>query len=468
MGYKTLYFARTNRDNATHRGRPPSTPEATRLFHPQGAASMSTQPSRRHFLATAASAAAFASSSSFAQESNRLVVGVMGTGGRGTGLATTFARQPGITVGYVCDTDAARAQRAAQQVATTTQGQAPQVVPDFRRILDDRSVDVLVCAAPNHWHAPATILACAAGKHVYVEKPCCHNPREGEWMVAAARRHNRKVQMGNQRRSWPKVIEGINAVRDGSAIGRCYYAHCWYLNNRPSTGRSIDAPVPQGLDYDLWQGPAPRRPFKSNYLPYTWHWFWHWGNGEVGNNGVHMIDVARWGLGVDFPTRVSSTGGRYRWEDDQETPDTNIVTLEYPGRKMIQWEGLSCNRFPASSVPDVLFEGENGMLAISGGGYTVYDAQGRQTRRETGDSGDPIHLRNFLEACRGNGRLNSEIEEGYKSTLPCHLANIAYRVGHSINCDPSNGHILRDDAAARMWGREYHEGWEQRLEAATR
>ncbi len=196
-----------------------------------------------------------------------------------------------------------------------------------------KAVDALVIATCNHWHAPAAILACAAGKHVYVEKPCSHNPREGEMMVAAARKHRRLVQMGNQRRSMPAAIEAIAQLRSG-VIGRVYYAQSWYLNTRPSIGAGKSAPVPEGLDYDLWQGPVPRRPFKSNYLHYNWHWFWHWGNGELGNNGVHAVDTCRWGLGVDYPVQATSVGGRFCHEDDQETPDTNVATFRFADRNL--------------------------------------------------------------------------------------------------------------------------------------
>ena len=185
-------------------------------------------------------------------------------------------------------------------------------------------------AAPDHWHAPAAILACQAGKHVYVEKPCCHNPREGELAIAAARRHKRVVQVGTQRRSWPGVIEGIDKLRTG-AIGRVLYSRGWYNNRRASIGHGKPAPVPAWLDYTLWQGPVPERPYRDNILPYFWHWYWHWGTGELGNNGVHALDMCRWGLGVDYPTHVSSGGGRYRYDDDGQTPDTHTVTYDFDG-----------------------------------------------------------------------------------------------------------------------------------------
>jgi predicted dehydrogenase len=391
----------------------------------------------------------------------RLVVGVMGTGGRGTEHARSFARLPGVTVAYVCDVDTKRMNNGAAEVEKIT-GKAPQPVQDFRKVLDDKSVDVLVVATCNHWHAPAAILACAAGKHVYVEKPCSHNPHEGELMVEAAHKSDRRVQMGNQRRSWPKIIEAMQLVREG-AIGRAYLAQSWYTNNRGSIGHGKETALPKGLDYDLWQGPAPRRAFHSNYLHYNWHWFWHWGNGELGNNGIHMLDLCRWGLGVEFPVRVTSAGGRYRFEDDQETPDTHTAHFEFDGRKKITWEGLSCNRMPNDQPADVIFYGEKGSLAIHGGGYSIYDEKGKEVRKASGEAGDNVHLSNFLAAVRGETKLNSEIEEGHKSTLLCHLGNIAQRTGRSLKCNPKDGRILEDREAMAFWSREYEKGWEPKV-----
>lgn len=381
---------------------------------------------------------------------------------RGRSLAVSFAKQPGVVVKYVCDTDQSRAESGARLLEGAS-GQAPQAVGDFRRILDDAEVHALICAAPNHWHAPATILACAAGKHVYVEKPCSHNPSEGELMVQAARKANRAVQMGAQRRSGPGTIEAIRKLRDG-AIGRVYLARCWYGNLRPSIGRGKPAPVPAGLDYELWQGPAPRVPYVDNRIPYNWHWFWHWGNGELGNNGIHGLDLCRWGLGVDFPVRVTSSGGRYRFDDDQETPDTQTVCLEFDGRRQITWEGLSCNKHDRKFV---IFYGEGGALELEGNGaYTVFDAQDKEVGKFGSPSvGDDEHIVNFLDAIRNDKplSLNGEIAEGHKSTLLCHLGNIAHRTGRALQCDASNGHIVGDDEAMKLWRREYEPGWEPKV-----
>ena len=421
---------------------------------------------RRGFLAAAGTGAALslttAASAAQVQGANtRLSVGVMGTGGRGTGLAQEFQRQSNVDVTFVCDVDQGRAGRAADLVAKVSGRAAPRAVNDYRRILDEKTVDVLVVATCNHWHAPAAIMACSAGKHVYVEKPCSYNPREGELLVQAARKHQKKVQMGNQRRSYTGVIAAMDELHKG-AIGRVYLAQSWYQNNRGTIGRGREAPVPKGLDYELWQGPAPRRPFHTNYLPYNWHWFWHWGNGELGNNGIHTLDLCRWALDVNFPIRVTSSGGRYRFEDDQETPDTHIVSYEFEGRKQITWEGLSCSR-QAGRPYLALFHGETGTMALSDSSYTIYDVAGKQLRQEKVQGGDSPHFANLLDAVRNNTRLNSEIEEGHKSTLLCHLGNISHRTGRALRCSPRDGSIQNDKEATALWTREYAKGFEPRV-----
>ena len=393
---------------------------------------------------------------------DRIVIGVMGVFGRGSALANGLAEQQGAAVKYVCDVDDQAAGKAADAVAAKGVSR-PEAVRDFRRILDDAEVDALVIATPDHWHAPAAILACAAGKHVYVEKPCAHNPREGELLAEAARRHNRVVQHGTQRRSWSKVIEAIQKVRAGE-IGRVPLSRGWYANSRGSIGRGQQAPPPGHLDWDLWQGPAPRRPYQGNVVHYNWHWFWHWGTGELGNNGIHALDLCRWGLGVDYPRRVTAGGGRYFFDDDQETPDTLNVTFEFGDEKAIVWEGRSCQpRGIEGSQFGAAFYGDKGTIVIDANDYKVYDVAGQQTATASDSGADAPHLKNFLDSIRTGSRPAADIQEGVKSVLMCHLGNIAYRTGGAVQCDPQTGRILNNRDAEALWGREYQQGWEVRV-----
>lgn len=426
---------------------------------------MSKSVSRRRFLGSAAAGGAVlgAAASGWAAGQSpgaKIVVGVMGLG-RGLGLAHQFQRQPGVEVAYVCDVGKKRLAKAVSELGKAT-GKDPKPVPDVRRLLDDKAVDVLICAAPDHWHAPATILACAAGKHVYVEKPCCHNPREGELQIAAARKNGCVVQVGTQRRSWPGIVEAVEKLRQG-VIGRVLFSRSWYNNMRGSIGRGKLAPVPDWLNYQLWQGPAPRRPYRNNVVHYNWHWFWHWGTGEIGNNGVHGLDMSRWGLGVDYPSRVSSGGGIYYFDDDQQTPDSQVVTFEF-GDKMIVWEGRNWHpRGFEGSQFGASFYGDQGTLIITGAGYKVYDRKDKLIAEQGGSSGDAGHVANFLDGIRGTARPNAEIETGHKSTLLCLLGSIAHRTGRTLHCDPKNGRILDDREAMALWGREYEPGWEPKV-----
>lgn len=440
--------------------------------------------SRREFirsLSGGAAAAAFAgfgpgfTAKSRAQvrgANERIRVAVMGLNGRGHSLAGTFAKQPGCRVAYLCDVDRRAFDRTAAAVAKI-QGDAPKTTGDVRRCLDDRDVDALVVAAPDHWHAPATLLACKAGKDVYVEKPCSHSPAEGEILVAAARQYGRTVQLGTQRRSYPNVIEAMKELRAG-IIGRPYFAKGWYTNNRKSIGVGAEAPVPEWLDFELWQGPAPRRPFRDNLVHYNWHWFWHWGTGEALNNGTHMLDLMRLGLGVEFPTRVASSGGRFHFTDDWETPDTQVITLDYAERVSMAWEGRSCSgRTIDGSGAGVIFHGEKGSLLIDGNSYLVQDLDEKVVREvksgtdldprnptNPADSLDVAHVVNFLDAVRGKATLAAPIREGHISTLLCQLGNIAFRTGRSLNVDNKTGHVVGDPEAERYWAREYEKGWE--------
>lgn len=420
---------------------------------------------RRTFLSTATTTAAAAlpaaARSANLAPSEEVVVGVMGLS-RGMSLCRTFSDQPGCRLKYVCEVDTQRL--AAALSALENLAPSPQGVRDFREILDDPEVDALICAAPNHWHAPSSIMGCNAGKHVYVEKPCSHNPHEGELLVEAARKRNRAVQMGSQRRSDVGFQTAVQLMREG-VIGRVYLARAYYNSARKSIGAGKPAEVPEWLNYDLWQGPAPRVPYVDNRIPYNWHWFWHWGNGELGNNGVHSLDICRWGLDVDYPIRVTSSGGRYHFEDDQQTPDTHTVCFEFEGGRMATWQGLSCNKHRGGN-PFVTFYGDGGSLEIeSSGTFRVYDTNDKVVQEQESQYKDALHVNNFLTAIRENKplSLNAEILQGHRSTLLCHLGNIAHRTGRTLSCSAEDGRILGDEDAMKLWRREYAPGWEPKV-----
>ncbi len=280
-------------------------------------------------------------------------------------------------------------------------------------------------------------------------------------MVAAARKHQRIVQMGNQRRSWPWVVEAMEALRAGE-LGKVFFARAWYTNHRGTIGHGKKAPAPDWLDYQLWQGPAPDRPFQDNLIHYNWHWFWHWGTGELGNNGIHALDLARWGLGVECPQRVTCGGNRYHYQDDQETPDICVATFDF-GDKAIAWEGQSCDpRGFEGAKFGVSFYGENGSMVIADK-CRIYDLNDKLVREIEGQSHDALHFSNFIEGIREGKALTSEIEEGQKSTLLCHLGNIAWRTGHTLNLDPQTRNIIGDPSASALWRRSYRAGWEPKV-----
>jgi predicted dehydrogenase len=428
---------------------------------------MTTPIPRRTFIKQASATAGFAALGGFnllrAGESpaRKLVLGVMGCHGRGMAHINEFLALPDVEIAYVCDVDRRAVEKGVAAVAQR-QSRKPQGVKDFRRMLEDKEVDAISIAAPNHWHAPATILACAAGKHVYVEKPGSHNPHEAQTMVAAARKHARVVQMGNQRRSWPSVIEAMEALHQGE-IGKIHFARAWYTNKRGSIGRGKPAPVPEWLDYTLWQGPAPERPFKDNLIHYNWHWFWHWGGGELANNGVHALDLARWGLRVAAPSRVTCGGNRYHFDDDQETPDLCIATYDF-GHCGIVWEGQSCDpRGFEGTGFGVNFHGDKGTLVLTDSECKIYDLNNKVLREIKPRRDDRLHFANFADAIRDGKRLMAEIEDAQHSTMLCHLGNIAGRTGRTINYDAKAGKIVGNREASKLWQREYRKSWEPKL-----
>lgn len=412
---------------------------------------------RRAFLRNlAVSSLAAPSVLASAEPSKTIVVGVVGLS-RGMDHVKACLEIPGVSVAYVSDVDSARLAQGLETVKKAGKGECAGVT-DFRRILDDRAVDAISIATCNHWHTPMTVLACKAGKHVYVEKPGSHNAREAFLIVEAAKKHGRVVQMGNQRRSWPGIIEGIQKLREG-AIGTVRYARSFYPNRRVSIGKGKVVPPPTNLDWLLWQGPAPDRPYKDNLVHYNWHWHWHWGGGELANNGVHGLDLLRWGLGVDYPRTVSYVGGRYRYDDDQETPDTGIASYDF-GAAGAAWEHTSCHQRKPETLEIAVFYGDSGRLALADPGYTIHDLDGKEIGRGTGPSSDRLHFEDFFDAIRTGRKPHSDIEDAQKSALLCHLGNIAYRTGQTIHFDPEKRSIVGSDEALRFWGREYRPGWE--------
>ncbi len=420
----------------------------------------------------------------FTAESYKRIIGandkirasVMGVNSRGNALAQNFAFQKECDVIHICDVDSRAIKNCIENVGKV-QEKAPVGIGDFRKSLEDKDVDVMVIATPDHWHAPAALLAMQAGKHVYLEKPCSHNPAEGEMLVTAASRYKKAVQMGNQRRSWPNVVEAISELKKG-VIGRPYFGKGWYSNNRGPIGIGKEIAVPEWLNWDLWQGPAPRKTYKDNIVHYNWHWLWHWGTGEALNNGTHMIDLLRWGFDVDYPVKVSSNGGRFRYSDDWETPDTQVISLDFNEGISMTWEGRSCNgRNVEGSSVGVVFYGEEGSIMIPGGNeYKIYDLKNNLVKevkdtkevdpRDVANPAshlDALHIRNLFNHIQNGEALKSDIDSGHKSTLLVQLGNIAQRVGHSLEINPENGHILGDKKAQKFWSREYEKGWEMKI-----
>ena len=407
----------------------------------------------------------------------KIRVSVMGVNSRGKALAGSFAQQKNCDILHICDVDS-RAIVKCQKELEQYQNIKTKSFTDFRQSLEDKDIDAMVIAAPDHWHAPAALLAVQAGKNVYLEKPSSHNPNEGEILIKAASIYGKAIQLGNQRRSFPNVVQGINELKDG-VIGRAYFGKGWYANNRGPIGVGKEVAIPEWLNWDLWQGPAPRKTFKDNLVHYNWHWHWHWGTGEALNNGTHMIDLLRWGLDVNYPVKVSSNGGRYRYQDDWETPDTQVINLDFKEGVSMTWEGRSCNgRTIEGSGAGVIFYGEEGSMLFPGGNnYKIFDLENNivkevkvEEKMDTGNLVSPfnnldaIHINNFFDGIRdGSGKLNADIESGHKSTLLVQLGNIAQRVGHSLEINPKNGHIIKDKKASKLWSRSYEKGWEMKL-----
>ena len=361
---------------------------------------------------------------------DRVNVAMVGVNDRGNAVAQSFARQTTYCeVAVICDVD----KRAIEKCITNVkkvQTRTPRGEKDFRKVLEDKQIDAMVICTPDHWHTPAALLSLQAGKHVYVEKPVSYCPREGEMLIEATAKYGKVVQVGTQRRSSPVVKAVIQQLHDG-VIGKIHFAKSWYVNNRESIGIGKVAPVPDWLDWNLWQGPAPRTVYKDNIVHYNWHWFWHWGTAETANNGVHTTDVMCWAMNVRFPTKISSIGGRYYYKDDWETPDTQIVNMEFGNDCSMLWEGYSCSgRNIENTSGGTIFYGDKGSLFLSGNNnYQIFDKRNnviKDSKNETSvdqqnrvnpatgavvppPSGDAVHVINFFDAIQKGVPVNAPI-----------------------------------------------------------
>jgi predicted dehydrogenase len=425
--------------------------------------------SRRNMLeggALGAAALTFGSKPANGSPALRVTIGLIGVGGMGSNHLRLLSGRSDVEVASVCDVDRDRLAEAATVVEKGS-GKAPQAVKDLRQILDDRRVEAVWIATPDHWHAPAAILALDAGKHVYVEKPCCHNLREGRLMAEAVARSGKHLQVGTQSRSTAVVREAIERVRSG-AIGEVLVAKAWNSQRRRSIGKTRPSQPPAQLDFDLWLGPAPAVPYRSNLLPGIWRWWYDFGCGDIGNDGVHDLDVACWGLGVEtHPSRVACLGGKSFFDDDQQFPDTQYAVFEYPdaagpGRaKQLIFEQRIWSPYVQEGYENgAAFYGTEGMLIIGHSvGWTLYGPRNKKIAERTGSADLVAHHQNFLDCVRGDSKSpNADVTAGHRSAALVHLANIGARVGRVLQFDPRTETIVGDDEAAVMLGRRYRRG----------
>lgn len=409
---------------------------------------------RREFLAASALTMSAASYNRAADKPNEKVrVAIMGLRVRGKQLAPVFAATPGVEIAHLVDPDPAMVNPTLKVLQNSAE--IPSST-DIRKVLEDKTITAIVVSAPDHWHALATVWAAERGKHVYVEKPVSHNLIEGRRMVEAARKYKVVIQAGTQRRSQPSVIAAREYVQSGK-LGKVCFARAWIAGGRPNIGFAKPEPAPKGVDYDLWLGPASGE-FTKNRFHYNWHWFWDLGTGEIGNNGIHGLDLARNVLGVDAPTKISCAGGKYYYDDEQQTPDTQIATFEFPGGPggaagcTLLWEHRVWEKKgqgPEGQGYGITIHGDKGTMLFDGDAWTVRGGDGAAEKPKGDMVG--LHVRNFIESIRGDAKPNAEIEIGHTSTRLCHLGNIAYRTGKTLKFDAKT-ETTDDPAANKLLG----------------
>jgi predicted dehydrogenase len=406
--------------------------------------------------------------------SEKVVFAHVGLGGRGSDLFRGFARRPDVEIAYLADVDLRRLAPRVEE-ATSLTSKTPRAVQDFRRMLDDKSVDAVVIATPDHWHALATVLACQAGKDVYVEKPTSHSIWESRKMVDAARKHSRIVQCGTQNRSAPYVQQAIDHIAGGK-LGEVHLVKVYNSKPRSAIGKRADTPVPEGVDYNMWLGPAPMRPFNENHFHAAWNWFWRYSGGDITNDGVHQLDMARWVIDRPYPRSVCASGGIHVFKDDQETPDTLLVTWEYDGLTMAFEQALWApyqQKTPGplrdrDALPNWPFNGTRievfgtrqwMMLGRHSDGWEVFDGDFHSVAHGFGRQANELHFANFVDCIRSRKQPNADIEKAHLSTLLCHYGNIAYRVGRTLAIDHQTEGFVDDAEANALVKRTYREPW---------
>ncbi len=406
----------------------------------------------------------------------RVVLGLMGLRGRGSFLAPLAATRDDVELRYLADPDSNFFEPRAAAVERHT-GKRPECIQDFRRMFDDPELDGVLMATPDHWHAPATVWACEAGKDVFVEKPAAHNIWEGQQMVKAARKYNRVVQLGTQNRSAEYCHKAYDYIHAGD-FGEVHFVRVLNSKQRGAIGRREDKPVPKGVDYDMWLGPAPMRPFNENHFHYSWHWFWAYSGGDIINDGIHQIDIAHWLIDQPYPKAVSAAGGIHFFDDDQETPDTHTVNWEFDRLTMVFEQTLwapymkktpmemrdldNLPNWPFSGTRIEIYGTKQFMfLGRHGGGWEAFDGDGNSVQVEHGrfERSNTEHMANFVECIRTRNRPNADIEGGHKSTLLSHYGNIAYRTGRRLFVDPDTEGFKDDPEANGYVKRVYREPW---------
>lgn len=433
--------------------------------------------SRRDFIKKSTLGAGLAMSMSAKSYANivgsneRINIAIIGLNSRGQAHIISSKQQGDQTkIMALCDVDSRTFAKVTKKHDNVNEADVT-TYKDIRKMLENKDIDAITIASPDHWHAPMAIMGMNAGKHVFCEKPFSHNPQEGEWVIQVQKKTGMVLQIGNQQRSSPTSQEVISDIK-GGLIGNPYAAKAWYTNGRKGIGHGKKVQVPSWLDWDLWQGPAPRMDYKDNYVHYNWHWFWNWGTGEINNNGLHELDIARWALGVNLPNKVSSTGGRFHFQDDWEFYDTQLASYEFDENKTIHWEGRSCNKHPQyfDRGRGTSIHGTEGSVVLDRNGYTVYDNDNKivkegdeasvsATTNTMGVGGlDVYHFKNFLDGIKFGAEMNSPATEAHKSTLLCHLGNMAQECGGLLDVDTVTGRPYSKKAMT-MWAREYEPGW---------